>query len=100
MPALSEVPVAPAIRRVLAAGRACVALSAAFLLLGHSIGPGRSGGEILRWARTLMRARPFGMASFAIGCVAIHNRRWIRGIAMSPSAVALPLLPFYRNGTL
>ena len=92
VPALSEVPVAPAIRRVLAAGWACIALSAAFLFLSRPIGPGRGGGEILWWATLLMLARLFGMASFAIGCVAIDNRRWHQGMAM--------ILSFYWHGTL
>jgi hypothetical protein len=88
------------IRRALRAGWASVALSAVFLYLSHPIGSGGSQENLLLWATWLMLARLFGIASFAIGCVAIYNQRWTQGIALLLLSVVLPVLSILLHGTL
>ena len=90
----------PLIRKVLRAGWGCVALSVVFLYLSHPIGSGGGQENLLLWATWLMFARLFGIASFAIGCVAIYNQRWTQGIAMLLLSVVLPVISFLLHGTL
>lgn len=87
-------------RRALRAGWASVGLSVVFLYLSHPIGSGGSQENLLLWATWLMCARLFGIASFAIGCVAIYNQRWTQGIALLLLSVVLPVVSILLHGTL
>lgn len=88
------------VRTVLRSGWVCVGLSAVFLYLSHPIGSGGGQENLLLWATWLMFARLFGIASFAIGCVAIYNHRWTQGIALLLLSVVLPVVSFFLHGTL
>lgn len=88
------------IRKALRAGWASVFLSAVFLYLSHPIGSGGSQENLLLWATWLMAARLFGIASFAIGCVAIYNQRWTQGIVLLLLSVVLPVVSILLHGSL
>ena len=88
------------LRRTIAAGWFCVAASIVFLWLSRPTAHGAPRQDIVMWATWLMLARLAGIGSFAIGCVAIYNRRWNHGMAMLLLSVALPFLAFHWHGTI
>jgi hypothetical protein len=87
-------------RKALRAGWASVGLSAILLYLSQPLGSGGSQENVLLWATYLMGARLFGIASFAIGCIAIYNQRWTHGIALLLLSVVLPFVSILLHGTL
>jgi hypothetical protein len=88
------------LRRAIAAGWFCVAVSMVFLWLSRPIDHGAPRQDIVVWATYLMVARLAGIGSFAIGCVAIYNRRWNHGMTLLLLSVILPFLAFHWHGTL
>ena len=88
------------VRRVILAGWACVLLSAVFLYLSKSVGPGEARDSPILFAIYLMLARLFGIASFAIGGVSIYNHHWTAGVMMMLSSVVLPIFAFLVHGTI
>ena len=87
----------PLIPRIIAAGWLCVGLSAGFLWLSSVFADDPAKATL--WALFLMLARLFGIASFAIGGLAIFNHRWAVGIALFLISVALPFLAYSLFGT-
>lgn len=85
------------VRRLIWGGRMSIVLSALFLYLS---GPITGDGNEVMWAVYLMLARLFGIFAFAVGGVAIFNRRWTEGILLCLAAVALPFLSLYMHGTI
>ena len=88
------------LRRLLLAGWACLLLSALCLYFSAPLAPGNSRGGEVAWAPIFMLARLAGTVAFAIGGVAIFNRRWLEGIAMCLLAVVLPFVSFFVHGTI
>lgn len=87
------------LQRLLFVGWGCLALSALCLYLSEPPAPGSADGE-WGWAVLMMTARLAGTVGFAVGGVAIFNRRWFEGISMCLIAVILPLVSFFTHGTL
>ena len=88
------------VRRAIWAGWICVVLSALFLALSKVVSSDTGSAEHILWAIFLMVARMCGIASFAIGLVAIYNRRWTSGVLMLLCAVWLPVMAFIFFGTI
>lgn len=88
------------VRRIILVGRACVFLSALFLYLSHVVDSDVGGWQYHLWAIFLMIARMCGLASFAIGGVAIYNRRWTEGVLLMLLSVTLPVIAFLMYGTI
>ena len=87
------------VRRIIAAGWGCIAMSALFLFLSNPVPGTTEGGSDVLWALYLMLARFFGIASFAIGGVAIFKQRWTMGIVICLISVILPFLAYGMHGT-
>ena len=88
------------VRRTIRAGWVCVVLSALFLYLSKAVEPGQEGSSEVLWAVYLMMARMCGIASFAIGGIAIYNHRWTEGVMMLLLSVVLPVIAFFVHGTI
>lgn len=88
------------VQRVVLTGWACILFSALFLWLSSVVDSGRDGAGSILWASLLMVARLCGLASFAIGGVAIYNRRWTAGVLLMLLSVALPVVAFVVHGTI
>lgn len=86
------------VQRTILVGRICVLLSGVFLYLSKLADTGHSGN--FGWAMLLMAARTCGIASFAIGGVAIYNGRWTEGVLMMLLSVVLPVVAFVAFGTI
>ncbi|MGE3164609.1 MAG: hypothetical protein AB7O52_06875 [Planctomycetota bacterium] len=87
------------VRRIVVTGWACVLLSAVFLYLSKAVDSNTHSGDLL-WSIFMMAARMCGIASFAIGGVAIYNDRWIDGVSMMLFSVVLPVIAFVVYGTI
>ena len=87
------------VRRVIWAGWTCVVLSALLLYLSKAVDAESDAGNFL-WAMLLMAARACGLASFAIGGVAIYNGRWNQGVLLMLLAIVLPVIAFLVHGTI
>ncbi len=91
----------PLVARAIWCGWGCVALSALFLWLsGPMTGGPEAAGDGVLWAVYLMLARLFGIASFAIGGLAIFNHRWTVGVLLLLISVILPFVAYQLHGTI
>ena len=88
------------VRRVVLAGWICLAISAACLALVGFTDPASRGSGMMVRVCLWMMARMFGLATFAIGCIAIYNHRWTTGVFLLLLAVILPVLAFLAHGTI
>ena len=91
--------IATLIHRLIAAGWASAGLSAVFLYLSRPSPVGEPARDVLWWAVTLMAARLCGIGAFAVGCVAIYNKRWAHGIILLLLSVVLPAIALHVHGT-
>ena len=91
--------IAALVHRVIVAGWVSVGLSAVFLYLSRPSPAGEPPRDVLWWAVTLMAARLCGIGGFAVGCVAIYNKRWTHGIILLLLSVVLPAIAVHVHGT-
>lgn len=85
--------------RAIRIGWLCVAASAVFLYLSRPGEFADAHGQEIRRAIYLMAARLSGIGSFAIGSLAIYNRRWTTGLILLILSMALPFVAFHWHGT-